>query len=134
MSSRTSTCRCARARERGTALTGVLVLTFALMAVAAIAALSGYTNILTASNLRAAAGAKADAENGINEAIYRLSLPPTDPSAIVPVLTDPDWTLSVYYTTGDDDPDDESISTIMSMADWPVDHGVDVPAATLRFK
>ena len=134
MSSRNSTCRCARARERGTALTGVLVLTFALMAVAAIAALSGYTNILTASNLRAAAGAKADAENGINEAIYRLSLPPTDPSAIVPVLTDPDWTLSVYYTTGDDDPDDESISTIMSMADWPADHGVDVPAATLGFK
>ena len=44
------------------ALTGVLVLTFALMAVAAVAALSGYTNILTASNLRAAAGAKADAD------------------------------------------------------------------------
>ena len=104
MSSRSSTCRRAGGKERGAALTGVLVLTFALMAVAAVAALSGYTNILTASNLRAAAGAKADAENGINEAIYRLSLPPTDPAAIKPVLTDPDWTLSIFYTTGDSDP------------------------------
>lgn len=134
MSTRVPACRRARGGERGAALTGVLVLTFALMAVAALAALSGYTNLLTASNLRAAAGAKADAENGINEAIYRLSLPPTDPAAIVPVLTDPDWTLSVFYTTGDTDPSDEAISTIMNPLDWPDDHSIEVPAATLEFK
>ena len=134
MSTRDSVCRRARERERGAALTGVLVLTFALMAVAALAALSGYTNLLTASNLRAAAGAKADAENGINEAIYRLSLPPTDPSAIRPVLTDPDWTLSIFYTSGDTDPSDETISTIMNPLDWPPDHDIEVPAATMQFK
>jgi len=110
------------------------VLTFALMAVAALAALSGYTNLLTASNLRAAAGAKADAENGINEAIYRLSLPPADPASIVPVLTDPDWELSIVYTSGDTDPSDEMISTIMNPLHWPADHDIEVPAATLRFK
>lgn len=134
MSTRESVCPRARRRERGSALTGVLVLTFALMAVAALAALSGYTNLLTASNLRAAAGAKAAAENGINEAIYRLSLPPTDPSSIHPVLTDPDWTLGIYYTTGDTNPSDETISTIMNPLDWPSDHNVEVPAATMQFK
>ncbi len=134
MSMEHAACRRARAGERGAALTGVLVLTFALMAVAALAALSGYTNILTAANLRAAAGARADAENGVNEAVYRLSLPSTDPAAILPVLTNPDWTLDILYTTGDNDPADGDISTIQDPTDWPDDHDVDVPVATLDFK
>jgi hypothetical protein len=110
------------------------VLTFALMAVAALAALSGYTNILTAANLRAAAGARADADNGVNEAVYRLSLPYTDPSVILPVLTNPDWTLDIVYTTGDNNPADGEISTIQDPVDWPADHDPDVPVASLDFK
>jgi hypothetical protein len=121
-------------RERGTVLTGVLVLTFALMAIAALTALSGYTNLLTAANLTAAAGAKASAENAINEAIYRLSLPDTEPAAIVPDLTDPEWRVGVFYTTGDADPSDQTLSTLQAAADWPPDHDPAVPAATLRFK
>jgi hypothetical protein len=110
------------------------VLTFGLMAVAALAALSGYTNILTAANLRAAAGARADAENGVNEAVYRLSLPYNDASVILPVQTNPNWTLDILYTTGDNDPTDGEISTIQNPADWPEDHDIDVPVATLDFK
>lgn len=123
-----------RRGERGTVLTGVVVLTFGLMAVAALTALSGWTNLLTAANLRAAAGAKASAENAINEALYRLSLPSHDPAVILPDLTDPEWTLDIVYTTNDADPSDGAISTIQHPNDWPPNHDVSVPTATLRFK
>src|SRR5215470_5505909 len=96
-----------RARERGAAIAATLVVIFALTAVVALAALSGQTNLLVATNLKAATQARENAETNVHEAIYRLSRPDTDPDAIVPVLTNPDWRVGIYFTTGDTNPSDQ---------------------------
>src|SRR4029077_11162875 len=82
-----------RRAERGAVMAAALILMFILVGVGGLAALAGYTNLITATNLRAVGGARASADANVNEALYRLSLPDTDPLAIVPVVTDPNWHL-----------------------------------------
>ncbi len=123
-----------RRGERGAVMAAALILMFILVGVGGLAALAGYTNLITATNLRAVGGAHASADANVNEALYRLSLPDTDPLAIVPVVTDPNWHLDIRYTHADTDPSDNTLSTIQDSHQWPQGYDPAVPAAHLSFK
>jgi hypothetical protein len=93
---------------------------------------SGYTNLLTSTNLKLATHARNTAEAGINEALYRLSRQEGQPGALTPNLNDPNWQVEIAFTSGDGNASDGVVSTIQAAADWPEQR----PAhpVTLRFK
>jgi len=112
--------------ERGIILAMVLVILSLLMGVSSTAIYSGYTNLSMSTNLKLTAQAKAEAEAGINEALYRLSRQEGQPGALAPDMTvafwnDADWNVKIHFlSTPDDDPtDDNEVSSIRPGADWP---------------
>jgi len=107
--------------ERGVVLAMALVVIALLMGIGSTALFSGYTNLLTSTNLRIATQARARAEAGVNEALYRLSRQETDSAVIVPDLTDPTWKVEIDFTSGDNNASDGIVSTIQPSADWPED-------------
>jgi hypothetical protein len=118
--------------ERGVVLAMALVVIALLMGIGSTALFSGYTNLLTSTNLRIATQARAMAEAGVNEALYRLSRQETDPAVIVPDLTNPNWQVEIDFTSADSNASDGTLSTIQASADWP-EHIPDQPVI-LQFK
>ena len=112
--------------ERGIILAMVLVILSLLMGVGSTAIYSGYTNLAMSTNLKLTAQAKAEAEAGINEALYRLSRQEGQPGALAPDMTaafwnDADWAVEIHFlSTPDNDPtDDNVVSSIRAGAAWP---------------
>jgi hypothetical protein len=121
-----------RRNERGAVLVAALVIMVVLMGVSTIATYSGYTNLVTSTNLRLASRARAHAEANVSEALYRLATRPGEIGAIIPDLEDPDWQLAINFTTGDTDAADHVVSTIQDPDDWPEHQPPQ--AVTLQYK
>ena len=112
--------------ERGIILAMVLVILSLLMGIGSTAIYSGYTNLSMSTNLKLTAQAKAEAEAGINEALYRLSRQEGQPGALAPDMeaafwNDANWNVQIHFlSTPDDDPtDDNEVSSIRPGTDWP---------------
>ena len=89
--------------ERGVVLALVLVVMLLLLGMGLTSLFSGYTNLLTSTNLKLATRAANTAEAAVNEAIYRLSRQEGKPGAIAPDLTqtfwnDPNWQMQILPT------------------------------------
>lgn len=110
--------------ERGVVLPIALLIMVVLMGIGLSSQFAGHTNLLTSTNLKMAAKATLTAETGVNEALYRLSRQEGQPGAIAPDLTDPfwndpDWQVEIDFTSGDTDPTDGDVSTLLPSQDWP---------------
>src|SRR6266849_6817040 len=118
--------------EQGIVLIVVLVVMVLLLGMGLTSLFSGYTNLLTSTNLKLATQARNTAEAGVNEALYRLSRQEVQLGAIVPDLTNPNWQVEIDFTSGDSNASDGTVSTIQLSGDWPAEH----PAhpVTIRFK
>lgn len=126
---------CAAGRnERGAVLVATLVVLVLLMGVAALGNYSGYTNLLTSTNLRLAARARATAEANINEALCRLATAEGKVGALVLDRNDPDWQVEIRYTTGDTSAGDGVVSTLQNTEDWPAVYDPAIAAVTLQYK
>ena len=121
-----------RRDEQGIVLIVVLVVMMLLLGMGLTSLFSGYTNLLTSTNLKLATQARNTAEAGVNEALYRLSRQEGQSGAIVLDLTNPNWEVEIDFTSGDSNASDGTVSTIEPTADWPDEH----PShpVTMRFK
>ncbi len=86
--------------EQGIALVVGLIVMMLLLSMGLTSLFSGYTNLLTSTNLKNATQARNTAETGINEALYRLSRQEEQPGAITPALRDPDRQVEIDLTSG----------------------------------
>src|SRR5713101_6059841 len=118
--------------EQGIVLVVVLIVMVLLLGMGLTSLFSGYTNLLTSTNLKITTQARNTAEAGVNEALYRLSRQEGQPGAIVPDLSNPNWQEEIDFTSGDSNASDGTVSTIQPTADWPDEH----PShpVTIRFK
>src|SRR5712692_5388280 len=118
--------------EQGIVLIVVLVVMVLLLGMGLTSLFSGYTNLLTSTNLKITTQARNTAEAGVNEALYRLSRQEGQSGAIVPDLSNPNWQEEIDFTSGDSNASDGTVSTIQPTADWPDEH----PAhpVTIHFK
>src|SRR2546422_3282246 len=93
---------------------------------------SGYTNLLTSTNLKLATQARNTAEAGVNEAIYRLSRQEGQPGAIIvpDPPTDPNWQVQIRPTGA---PSSTQVASIQDASDWG-DYADNTPPVILRFK
>ena len=119
--------------ERGIALAMVLAVVVLLMGVGSTALFSGYTNMLTSTNLRLATRARATAESGINEALYRLSRQEGQPGAIALDLIDPDWEVQIMPDGSSSAGPPIQVATIQDGSDWGA-YANNTPPVTLRYK
>lgn len=116
--------------ERGIVLAMTLVVMVLLMGMGSISLFSGYTNLITSTNLKFASRAHATAEAAVNEALYRLSRQETQLGAIAPNLTDPNWQVEIMPDGSSNPP--AQVATIQNVSDWP--HAVDTPPVVLQYK
>jgi hypothetical protein len=110
--------------ERGIVLAVVLLVMVLLLGMGLTSLFSGYTNLLTSTNLKLATAARNTTEAGINEAIYRLSRQEGQPGAIAPDLSNafwnnPNWQVEIDLTAGDSNYSDGVVSTIQAGGDLP---------------
>jgi hypothetical protein len=111
-------------------LAGALVIMALLMGVGSVALFSGSANLSMSTNLKLATRARATAEAAVNEALYRLSRQETQPEAIVPDLTDPNWQVQIMPNGASNPP--TQVATIQNPSDWP--HYANTPPVTLQYK
>lgn len=116
--------------ERGIVLAMTLVVMVLLMGMGSISLFSGYTNLITSTNLKFASRAHTTAEAAVNEALYRLSRQETQLGAIAPNLTDPNWQVEIMPDGSSNPP--AQVATIQNVSDWP--HAVDTPPVMLQYK
>jgi hypothetical protein len=117
--------------EQGIVLVIVLVVMMLLLGMGLTSLFSGYTNLLTSTNLKLATQARDTAEAGINEAIYRLSRQEGKPGAIAPDLTNPNWQVQILPTGTPTS--SIQVASIQDASDWG-DYAADTPPVTLRYK
>lgn len=108
-----------RRDEQGIVLIVVLIVMMLLLGMGLTSLFSGYTNLLTSTNLKLATQARNTAEAGVNEAIYRLSRQEGQAGAIAPDLSNPNWQVEIDFTSGDSNASDGTVSTLQPTADWP---------------
>src|SRR5215831_9272690 len=120
--------------ERGVVLALVLVVMVLLLGIGLTSLFSGYTNLLTSTNLELSTVARNRAESAVNEAMYRLSRQEGQPGAIVPDLSKADWQVEIDFSQGDSDASDRAVSTLQPVADWPDEHERPSPPLILRFR
>src|SRR5216684_35383 len=104
--------------EQGIVLIVVLVVMMLLLGMGLTSLFSGYTNLLTSTNLKLATQARNTAESGVNEAVYRLSRQEGQAGAIAPDLNNPNWQVEIDFTSGDSNASDGTVSTIQLSGDW----------------
>lgn len=117
--------------QRGAVLAAALVIMVLLMGIAAIGSYSGYTNLLTSTNLRLATKARATAETNIDEAVYRLSLPPGTNGVITPDLSTPNWSIGIAFSST---PGSGKVASIQASGDWPATAYQAGSTTTLQYK
>lgn len=117
--------------ERGIVLAVVLIVMVLLLGMGLTSLFSGYTNLLTSTNLKSATQARNIAEAGINEAIYRLSRQETRAEAIVPDLTKPNWQVEILPTGAPTS--STQVASIQDASDWE-DYAANTPPVILRYK
>src|SRR5262249_32024393 len=101
--------------ERGVVLDGVVIVVWGFVWMGLTSLFSGYTNLLTSTNLKIATKARNTAEAGINEAIYRLSRQEGQPGAITPDLSNPNWQVQILPTGT---PSSTQVASIQNASDW----------------
>ncbi len=122
-----------RRDEQGIVLIVVLVVMMLLLGMGLTSLFSGYTNLLTSTNLKFATQARNMAEAGVNEAIYRLSRQEGQPGSIVPDLTNPNWKVEITFSSSNDlDASDGVVSSIQ--ADLPAEDEHPAHPVTICFK
>jgi hypothetical protein len=117
--------------EQGIVLIVVLIVMVLLLGMGLTSLFSGYTNLLTSTNLKLATQARNTTEAGINEAMYRLSRQEGQPGAITPNLNDPNWQVQVLPTGTPTS--STQVASIQPASDWG-DYAHDTPPVTLRYK
>jgi len=110
----------------------VLIVMIVLMGMGLTSLFSGYTNLLTSTNLKFATQARNTAEAGINEALYRLSRQEGQHGAIAPDLSNPNWQVEIDFTSGDSNASDGAVSTVQLSEDLPEEHPAHL--ASIHFK
>lgn len=116
--------------ERGIVLVVTLVVMVLLMGMGSISLFSGYTHLVTSTNLKFTTRARATAEAAVNEALYRLSRQETQPEAIALDLTDPNWQVEIMPDGSSNPP--AQVATIQDASDWP--YAADTPPVMLQYK